>query len=89
MLLLVYDIYIANSKTERKLQEYLMVRTDIRSKLNRLKLNPRREIGAHPLHGRLSEKWSCWLGSNIRMIYSIDDAKKQIIVEAVGSHTIY
>lgn len=85
----MYEIYVANGKTERRLQEYLQSRADIRGKLDCLKLDPRRELDAHPLHGRLAGKWSCWLGSNIRLIYSIDDANKQIIVEAVGSHQVY
>ncbi len=85
----MYEIYIANRKTEKKLQEYLQLRADIPGKLDRLKLDPRKELDAHPLHGRLAGKWSCWLGSNIRMIYSIDDIKQQIIVEAVGSHQVY
>ena len=65
------------------------MRGDSIPKLERLKTNPRAELGAHPLHGRLSGKWSCWLGDNIRMIYSIDDTRKLIIVESVGSHKIY
>ena len=71
------------------LQLYIKERQDIASKLQRLKQSPRTEIGAHPLHGRLADKWSCWLGSNIRMIYSIDDSAKKIIVEAIGTHKIY
>ncbi|MBI4175759.1 MAG: type II toxin-antitoxin system mRNA interferase toxin, RelE/StbE family [Candidatus Aenigmarchaeota archaeon] len=61
----------------------------MKEKLNRLKNNPRKEIGAHPLHGRLKGKWACWLGSDIRMVYSIHDEKKQIVIEAVGSHKAY
>ena len=85
----IYEIFTANTKTEKRLLEFIKIRKDITEKLNRLKLNPRNELDAHPLHGRLDGKWSCWLGSNIRMIYSIDDANKKIIVEAVGSHNIY
>ena len=85
----MYEIYTANNKTEKLLQHYIKGRQDIISKLQRLKQSPRTEIGAHPLHGRLAGKWSCWLGSNIRMIYSIDDFNKKIIVEAVGTHKIY
>jgi len=48
----------------------------IKEKLDKLKIDPRRNLGAHPLHGRLEGKWSCWLGSNIRMIYSINDIEK-------------
>lgn len=35
------------------------------------------------------EKWACWLGSNIRAIYSINDKEEMIIIEAVGTHKIY
>ncbi|MEI6058735.1 MAG: hypothetical protein WCP89_03100 [archaeon] len=52
-------------------------------------MEPRRTNGAHPLHGRLNGKWACWLGANIRMIYSINDSEKIVIIEAVGSHKIY
>lgn len=85
----MYEIYTANNKTEKTLRHHIKERQDIKSKLQRLKQSPRTEIGAHPLHGRLEGKWSCWLGSNIRMIYSIDDSKKKIIVEAIGTHKVY
>lgn len=85
----MYEIFIANNKTEKLLEHYIKERQDILSKLQRLKQSPRTEIGAHPLHGRLAGKWSCWLGSDIRMVYSIDDSSKRIIVEAVGTHKIY
>jgi addiction module RelE/StbE family toxin len=85
----MYRIFTANSKTEKILQEYLSCRRDIRDKLEKLKLDPRRTNGAHPLHGKLDGKWSCWLGSNIRMIYLIDDKNQSIIALAVGSHKIY
>ena len=85
----MYEIYLANNKTEKLLNRYIKERQDIAGKLQRLKQSPRTEIGAHPLHGRLAGKWSCWLGSDIRMIYSIEDSTKRIVVEAVGSHKIY
>ncbi len=85
----MYRIFTANSKTEKILQEYLSLRNDIKEKLDKLKLEPRRSNGAHPLHGKLEGKWSCWLGSNMRMIYVIDEKEKKIIIEAVGSHKIY
>lgn len=65
------------------------MREDIKEKLNKLKIEPKKANGAHPLHGRLDGKWSCWLGLNLRMIYSINDKDKIIIIEAVGSHKIY
>ena len=85
----MYKIFIANRKTERKLIEYMRIRKDIKEKLQKLRTNPREDIGAHPLHGRLDSKWSCWLGSNIRIIYSIKDDDRLIIIEAVGTHKIY
>jgi addiction module RelE/StbE family toxin len=85
----MYTIFTANSKTEKILLDYISSRTDIKDKLEKLKANPRKAIGAHPLHGRLVGKWSCWLGSNIRMIYSLDDKNQRIVIEAVGTHKIY
>ena len=85
----MYKIFTANSRTEKRLKEHISYRMIIKEKLDKLKINPRKANGAHPLHGKLEGKWSCWLGSNIRMIYSIDDAKKAIIIEAVGSHKVY
>ena len=85
----MYRIFTANSKTEKILQECISLRNYIKEKLDKLKLEPRRANGAHPLHGKLKGKWSCWLGSNIRMIYIINEKEKKIIIEAVGSHKIY
>jgi addiction module RelE/StbE family toxin len=85
----MYKLHAANSRVEKRLQSYIHVRDDVREKLDRLKKDPRRELGAHPLHGRLAGKWGCWLGSNIRAIYTIDDQNKIIFVEAIGTHKIY
>lgn len=85
----MYSIYTANAKTEKRLQKYINERKDIIPKLEKLKQNPRNANESHPLHGRLAGKWSCWLGSNIRIIYSIDNVSKRIIIEAIGSHAIY
>ena len=85
----MYSLYPANRKVERQLQEYLSHRADIKDKLQRLREDPRRANGAHRLHGKLERKWSCWLGANIRLIYSIDDSKQVITALAIGSHKIY
>jgi len=85
----MYSIYTANSKIEKRLNEYLQFRLDIKEKLERLMLEPRRANGAHPLHGKLDGIWSCWLGSNIRMIYIIYDNEQKIIIKAIGTHKIY
>jgi addiction module RelE/StbE family toxin len=86
---MIYSLYIANKKTEKLLEYYISLRKDIKNKLDFLKFDPKRQNGAHKLHGRLEGKWSCWLGSNIRLIYSIDELKKLIFIEAVGTHKIY
>ena len=81
-----YTLLTVNSKTEKRLLEYASLRGDIKEKLDKLKIEPRRANGAHPLHGKLQGKWSCWLGSNIRLIYTINDNKKLIIIYAIGTH---
>ncbi|MEK6951922.1 MAG: type II toxin-antitoxin system mRNA interferase toxin, RelE/StbE family [Nanoarchaeota archaeon] len=85
----MYTINIIKNKVDKKLREFMKERQDIAKKLDRLRLDPRKECDAHPLEGRFKGQWSCWLGSNIRMIYLIDDKRKLIIVLAVGSHKIY
>ena len=85
----MYRIFTANKKTEKILLEYISQRQDIKNKLDLLKVNPRKYNGAHPLHGRLKGKWACWFGSNIRMIYEIDDYKRIIWIEYIGTHKIY
>lgn len=85
----MYKIFTANSKVEKRLQKYLILRKDTKNKLEKLKNNPRKELDAHKLYGRLREKWSCWLGSNLRIIYSINDYNQKVIIEAIGTHKIY
>ncbi|MBU2503934.1 MAG: type II toxin-antitoxin system mRNA interferase toxin, RelE/StbE family [Nanoarchaeota archaeon] len=85
----MYKIHFANSKVEKDLRRYFNERKDVQSKLMRLRENPHSAAGAHPLKGELRGKWACWLGSNIRLIYSVNDAKRIIYFEAIGSHKIY
>lgn len=85
----MYAIFTANSKTEKRLRKYISSRKDIKDKLDRLKENPYRANGAHRLHGRLDGKLACWLGSNIRIVYVIEETKKAVIIEAVGTHKLY
>ena len=85
----MYKLFTANKKTENMLSKYILVRKDIKNKLDALKIAPRKANGAHPLHGRLKGKWACWFGSNIRAVYNINDKDKFIIIEAVGTHKIY
>ena len=85
----MYEIHIANKKTEERLRKYITQRNDITEKLERLKENPRKANGAHPLHGKLKGEWACWLGSNIRIIYIINEELKRITIEVIGTHKIY
>ena len=85
----MYTISNSNKKTERKLEEYILQRQDIPAKLDRLKEDPRKECGAHPLKGPLKGKWAAWLGSNIRIVYVIDEFNKKIIIVAIGTHKGY
>ena len=86
---LMYRLFMQNSKADKNLRKYINSRSDVVEKLDRLRFNPFQEVGAHPLKGKLKGKWSCWLGSNIRMIYRIDVEEKLIIVESVGNHKVY
>ena len=52
----MYEIFIANSKTKKRLNNYLYERNSLREKLKSLKQNPRSATGAHPLKGRLKGK---------------------------------
>ncbi len=85
----MYEIYPANKKIEKTLEKLIEKRRDIVEKLKRLQEDPRKNLDAHPLHGPLAGKWSCWLGSNLRIIYIIDDENKRIEIEGAGSHKIY
>jgi len=55
----MYKLYTANSKTEKRLKKYVLMRQDIKDKLEKLKLEPRKYNGAHQLQGQLFGKWSC------------------------------
>jgi len=83
----MYKITTRSKKAEKQFYEFLDEK--IAKKLELLKQNPRTNLRAHKLKGKLSGKWSCWFGSDIRMIYEIDDKNKEIIVVAVGSHKLY
>jgi hypothetical protein len=46
----MYEIMTRNKKVEKRLYDYINQRNDIRDKLKRLKMSPRKECDAHPLH---------------------------------------
>ena len=85
----MYKFTTRSKKAEKQFYDAINSRADVRDKLERLKNDPRRELDAHKLKGKLQEKWSCWLGGNLRLIYEIDDENKEIIVVAAGSHKEY
>ena len=85
----MYEIVTKSKNAEKQYYEVIYSREGISSKLEKLKENPRRELDAHKLKGKLEGLWSCSLGSDIRMVYRIDDKTKEIVVYAVGSHKIY
>lgn len=85
----MYKITTRSKKAERQYYEVLTTRPAISVKLEQLKAAPRNALYAHKLKGKLGGKWSCYLGWDIRIIYEIDDEKREIIVVAAGSHKIY
>ncbi|VVB84033.1 Uncharacterised protein [uncultured archaeon] len=85
----MYQIFTANPKTEKILRKNIEFKQEIKNKLDKLKENPYKANNAHTLHGELKGKWTCWLGANIRAIYTINEKEKLIIIEAVGTHKIY
>ena len=85
----MYKLTTRSKKDEKQFYQVLQSRQGIPEKLANLQENPRTMIGAHKLKGKLSGKWSCVLGADIRLIYEIDDEKREIVVVAVGSHKIY
>ncbi|MDO8564044.1 MAG: type II toxin-antitoxin system mRNA interferase toxin, RelE/StbE family [Nanoarchaeota archaeon] len=83
----MYEITTKGKGVEKKFRQYL--NDKVIKKLELLKQDPRRNLDAHKLKGKLQDKWSCWLESNVRIIYEIDDENKEIMVIAIGSHKIY
>ena len=82
----MYSFTTRSKKAEKQFYEILNSREGIKEKLEKLKSDPRVMFSAHKLKGRLEGKWSCYLGYDIRLVYEIDDANKEIIVVATGSH---
>lgn len=85
----MYKLTTRSKKAEKQFYSYLNSRAGIPAKLEKLIQNPRKELDAHKLKGKLEGKWSCSLGADIRMVYEIDDENKEIVAVAVGSHKIY
>ena len=83
----MYKITTRSKKAEKQFHDFLD--NKIAKRLGLLKQGPRTNLGAHKLKGKLKGLWSCWFGSDLRMIYEIDDKSKEIIVVAVGSHKLY
>ena len=86
---MTYSLTTRSKKAEKQFYEILNSRKNIKEKLTKIKSNPRTELDAHKLKGKLQGKWSCSLGYDIMLVYEIDDQNKEIVVVAVGSHKIY
>ncbi len=82
----MYQFTTRSKRAEKQFYEVLNSREAIREKLRLLQENPRQELSAHKLKGKLEGKWSCYLGWDIRLVYEIDDENKEIIITAAGSH---
>ncbi len=85
----MYEFTTRSKKAEKQFFDAVNSRKDIAQKLVKLSNNPRNELDAHKLRGKLEGKWSCSLAYDLRLVYEIDDENKEIIVVAVGSHKIY
>lgn len=86
MIKITYEITTKSKKAEKQYYEALQSNSTMSEKLEKLKENPRGYLDAHKLQGKLAGLWSCWLGSNLRMVYKINDETKEIIVFSVGTH---
>ncbi|MBI3036736.1 type II toxin-antitoxin system mRNA interferase toxin, RelE/StbE family [Candidatus Woesearchaeota archaeon] len=82
----MYKLTTRSKRAERQYYDVLNSREGISERLEKLMKDPRRELDAHKLKGKLEGKWSCSLGGDIRLLYEIDDVNKEIIVVAAGSH---
>ena len=82
----MYKIVTRTKSAEKQYFEVFNSRDDIPEKIEKLKENPRGFLDAHKLKGKLAGLWSCWLGSDLRIVYEIDDKNKEIIVVSSGSH---
>jgi len=85
----MYKLFIKKKKVKNKLYKFINLRRDIKEKIEILKENPRKELNAHKLNGKLDGLWGCYLGYDIRIVYRIDEDKKEIIIFDIGSHKIY
>jgi|TARA_B100002003_G_C13942925_1_gene457501 addiction module RelE/StbE family toxin len=83
----MYKIITKSRKAEKQFYQY--VDDKLSEKLDVLRENPRGKLGAHKLKGKYKGLWSCWLASNLRMVYEIDDVNEEIVVFSVGSHKVY
>ena len=82
----MFSFATRSKKAEKQFYKTLNSREDIREKLERLRENPKKELNAHKLKGKLDGKWGCYLGWDIRLVYEIDEEHQEIVVVAAGSH---
>ena len=65
----MYKLTTRSRKAEKQFYDVLNSREGIPAKLEKLKIDPRKELDAHKLRGKLEGKWSCSLGSDTRMVH--------------------
>lgn len=82
----MYEFTTRSKKAEKQFYDVLNSRKDVQEKLKRLQQDPKWELSAHKLKGKLEGKWSCYLGWDIRLVYEIDDENKEIVIVSAGSH---
>lgn len=82
----MYTFTTRSKRAEKQFYAVLESRSGAREQLEQLRSDPRNSLGAHKLRGKLSGKWSAKLGSDVRLVYEIDDEKREIVVVAAGSH---
>ena len=85
----MYEITAVSKRVEKQLSEVLQTYYFTYEKLEKIRSDPRRELDAHKLKGKLRGLWACSFGYDLRMIYRIDDDSKQIVVFGIGSHKVY
>ena len=82
----MYRLTTRSKKAEKQFYETLKSQKDASVKLEKFIQDPRKELDAHKLKGKLDGKWACSLGYDLRIVYEIDDKNNEIVILAVGSH---
>ena len=85
----MYRLTTPSKRVEKMVLQAVSRDSTIRTKARELCLHPRTALFAHKLKGKLAGKWGCSLGYDLRMVYIIDDDRKEVVVLGIGTHKIY